>query len=140
VVIKAKNVRILDTKKVEDGLDVQYSGRVEFELSNGKTAVSTEASCDLTWANSGCIFSKNAANDLSLGRVDLAISANRLAISIDVFQDFVAIARPADSLPSENSALHTSTDFEGEIFQEKSIHGALQANMKLVNFTLFDGE
>nr|WP_233436633.1 hypothetical protein [Caldimonas thermodepolymerans] len=86
------------------------------------------------------IFAEDAANHLGLFLDDLALAPDRLAARVELVDDAIAIGIAAADL----ARLHTPPDaamgLDGEVLQEQRVHGAFQADMKLVDLAFRQGE
>jgi hypothetical protein len=83
---------------------------------------------------------EDAAHDSRFDLIDLATAMYGIAIGIDFANDFVAICDATAGTALPNPALQPPPGFLGEVLDVERVHGALEADMKLGDLTLRQGE
>jgi hypothetical protein len=84
-------------------------------------------------------FPEDAADNRSLGFIDLAFAPDRLALAVGALHDVVAVAEPAAGLALLYPSAQTTMCLGGEVLQEKGIHRSFEADMKLGDFAFGQG-
>ena len=71
--------------------------------------------------------------DNGFGGVNTPVSANRLAISVDFFYHVIAIGIPPCGFAFADPAFEAAFGLKGQVLKEERVHGALEADMQLVD-------
>lgn len=95
---------------------------------------------DRSRAPPGREFPENALDDPSLGLVDRALAAKRLAFAVGALNDVIAIAESPTRLALLDAPLETAMGLGGEVLQEQRVHCAFQADVQLRDFAFGQGD
>ncbi len=85
-------------------------------------------------------LSEDAADDVGFLGNDLTVAPDRLAVPVELFEDTVAVAKPATGLALFHPAPQSAMRLHREVFKEQRVHRAFQADMKLGDFSLGQGD
>ncbi|AOX17787.1 hypothetical protein A0U89_12260 [Kozakia baliensis] len=79
---------------------------------------------------------KDPADDLGLLVIDGAFAADRLAMTVALFDNIVAVAQAATGFAQFDAATQTPPGLVGQFLEIERIHRAGQANMEMIDLTL----
>src|SRR5690606_3711555 len=79
---------------------------------------------------------EDASYDIGLGRVDLAVAPDRVAARIELFDDPVAIAKPAARLAFLDTSTDAAVGLGSKVFEEQRVHRPLEADVQLADLAL----
>jgi hypothetical protein len=95
---------------------------------------------DRTRANTRGEFPEDTPDDVRLPFVDLAIAADRIAACVELFDDLVAIAKPAARFALLDTATNATMGLCSEVLEEQRVHRALEPDMQLADFAFREGD
>src|SRR5690606_21777999 len=97
--------------------------------------------CDLLRASAAGVFAEDAPHDLGLFLDNRPLAPDRLAIGVKLMDDAIAVR---GSTASRLSILHppalAAMRLDGEVLDKQGVHGAFQADMKLVDLAFRQGD
>ena len=103
-------------------------------------AVVVEATRDGARADAGAERAEDAADDLRLGFVDLPLAPDRLALAVGALHHVVAVAQAAAGFALLDPTPYAAMGLGGEVLEEQGVHCALEADMKLADLALGQGD
>ena len=110
-------------------------------VSETGDALPVQLERDLLRASAAGIFAEDAAHDLGFFLDNRPLAPDRLAVGVELVDGAIAVGSPsAARLSGFHAPALAAMGLDGEIFYKQRIHGAFQADMKLVDLALGQGD
>ncbi len=103
-------------------------------------AIAIQIDGDSLGAFAGCELAEDAADNFRFLGDDLAVAPDRLAVTAELLHDAIAVAKPTARLAFLHPAPKTAMRLGGKVFEEQCVHRPLEADMKLGDFALSQGD
>lgn len=87
-------------------------------------------------ADAGGKFPKDAADDICLIWVDLAVASDRFAVRVEFLDHAVAVAKTTARFAIFDAAAHAAMGLGREILEEQGVHRTLKADMQFADLAL----